>query len=117
MLEISPESRFYKSSEIQLQLQLFILALRARGLLLLVLGPFQPLGDQLEVGLVDDDLGQVALPLDLLPDGDRHVRDHVGEHELGEVDEVLEEEEQEEEEEEMYSSQVLFNTNYSRLTF
>ena len=61
---------------------------------------------------MDDDLRQVALPLDLLPDGHRHVGNHVGEHELGEVDDVLEEEEgEEEEEEEEHSSQVLFTIN------
>lgn len=49
----------------------------------------QALGDQLEVGLVQDDLGQVLLPLDLLPDGVRHVGNDVGQDELGQVDDVL----------------------------
>lgn len=50
---------------------------------------FQTFAHQLEVGLVEDDLRQVLLPLDLFFDGVRDVWDHVGQDELGEVNNVL----------------------------
>lgn len=52
-------------------------------------GRLQALGDQFEVGLVQDDLRQVLLPLHLLSDGVRHVGDDVGQDELGQVNDVL----------------------------
>lgn len=47
------------------------------------------LGYQFEVGLVQDDLGQVLLSLDLLPDGVWHIRNDVGQDELRQVNNVL----------------------------
>lgn len=79
-------------SKVQLQLQLIhrhIVLLHLDGGGVLVVVVFQALGDELEVGLVEDHLGQVLLPLDLLFDGVRHVRDHVGQDELGKVNDVL----------------------------
>lgn len=55
----------------------------------IVAGWSQTLGHQSEVGLVEDYLGQVLLSFDLLSDGVRHVRYHVRQDELGEVNNVL----------------------------
>lgn len=74
------------------EIQIHLLHRQARfGLFHLVVVGDRPqaLGDQLEVGLVQDDLGQVLLPLHLLPDGVRHVGNDVGQDELGQVDDVL----------------------------
>lgn len=44
---------------------------------------------QIQVGLMEDNLGQVFLPFDLFLHSVRDVRDHVGQEELGEVNDVL----------------------------
>lgn len=93
-------------SKVQLQLQLIhrhvvllhidgggvVVVAPAADVVVVVVGWFQALGHELEVGLVQDHLGQVLLPLDLLLDGVRHVRDHVGQDELGKVNDVLRQE-------------------------
>jgi len=55
----------------------------------LICGWFQTFGHQLQVGLVENHLGQVLLSFDLFLDSVRDVWDHVGQDELGEVNNVL----------------------------
>lgn len=91
-------------SEIKLQL-LQLLQLHARLCVsdVVVFGRLQMFGHQLEVGLMEDNLGQILLSFDLFFDSVRDVWDDIGQDELGEVNDVLwwqEEEEHEEEEEE-----------------
>lgn len=73
------------TSEIKIHLLYCVFDLR----LLFFISWFQTLGDQLEVGLMEDNLGQVFLSFDLLFDSVRDVWDHVGQDELGKVNNVL----------------------------
>lgn len=73
----------FKASQFQIQLWLFNLVLE------IVSDGLHELLEVFNVGFMQDDLGQVTLPFDLLLQSFWHVRDHVGQHELGEINNVL----------------------------
>lgn len=79
----------------EIKLQLLLRRIRLRVLDNHVCGWFQTFGHQLEVCLVEDNLGQVLLSFDLFFDCVRDVWDHVGQDELCKVNNVLRGEEEE----------------------
>lgn len=82
------------STPSEIKLQLFHRQVCLSLFNVIVIGWSQTLGHQSEVGLVEDNVVQVLLSFDLLSDGVRHVRDHVRQDELGEVNNVLRREEE-----------------------
>lgn len=73
----------FKASQFQIQLWFFKLVLQ------IVSDGLHELLEVFDVGFMQDDLRQVTLSFDLLLQSFRHVRDHVGQHELGEINNVL----------------------------
>ncbi len=72
-----------KASQFQIQLWLFNLVQQ------IVRDGLHELLEVFNVGFMQDDLRQVTLPFDLLLQSFWHVRDHVGQDELGEINNVL----------------------------
>lgn len=91
---VRPENLISASTPSEIKLQLFHLQVCLYLFNVIVVGWSQTLGHQFEVGLVEDNVGQVPLSFDLLSDGVRHVRDHIRQDELGEVNNVLHREEE-----------------------